>query len=521
MKRSLYWSFLIGIVVLGAFFRFYNLDSIPPGLYPDEAIKGNEGWQAANNGDFKIFYPDNNGREGLWINLIGIFLKIFGHDIVSIRLLPALIGTLTILAIWLLTKELFTQERIALWSSFFLATGFWHINFSRIGFRAILVPFLLSLTFGFLLKGLKTNKFWPFVLAGISFGIGFHTYIAFRFIPLLLIIFLLAWWWQEKGSLKPSGCSLCFKVLLFLAVTFIVALPIGLYFLQNPQDFFGRATDVSIFSSSNPLKAFVWSTVKTLGQFNIVGDHNWRHNYSGRPELLIPVGIFFLIGLLSTIKRLLKRIPDQTQPLSTHAFLLSGFLIMMLPSSLTSEGVPHALRTIGMIPFAMIFAGVGFEAFYQWLLSLQKRGMALLSIKITMVVIIIAIASFEFHKYFLNWAKRNEVKDAFSNYFVQIGRELKTQPADFTKYVIVNQGGVLVNGVPMPAQTVIFEAHDTPNVVYINEDQIPSIKLDDKSVIIPLHFNKEIQKEMENIFGKIFIRTTLNNVFVVSLPNDK
>ena len=32
---------LIGVLALGAFFRFYQITEIPPGLYPDEAMNGN------------------------------------------------------------------------------------------------------------------------------------------------------------------------------------------------------------------------------------------------------------------------------------------------------------------------------------------------------------------------------------------------------------------------------------------------------------------------------------------------
>ena len=56
---------LIAIVSVAALARFYALDRIPPGVYADEAINGNEGIDAVRSGNLKIFYPTNNGREGL------------------------------------------------------------------------------------------------------------------------------------------------------------------------------------------------------------------------------------------------------------------------------------------------------------------------------------------------------------------------------------------------------------------------------------------------------------------------
>src|SRR3989338_6337276 len=45
------------------------LDISPPGLYPDEAMDGNNALSALHTGDFKVFYPPNNGVEGLYANI--------------------------------------------------------------------------------------------------------------------------------------------------------------------------------------------------------------------------------------------------------------------------------------------------------------------------------------------------------------------------------------------------------------------------------------------------------------------
>ncbi len=98
--------FLLIILIIASFFRLWQLDTIPPGLYPDEAINGNEA--ILNPG--QIFYPENNGREGLFINLISLSFLIFGISIWSLKIVPAVIGILTILGLYLLTKELFSTN---------------------------------------------------------------------------------------------------------------------------------------------------------------------------------------------------------------------------------------------------------------------------------------------------------------------------------------------------------------------------------------------------------------------------
>ena len=67
---------LLGILIVAVFFRLFALTNFPSGLYPDEAMNGNNALEAlagpaagGAGGNFKIFYPENNGRGGLFINI--------------------------------------------------------------------------------------------------------------------------------------------------------------------------------------------------------------------------------------------------------------------------------------------------------------------------------------------------------------------------------------------------------------------------------------------------------------------
>ena len=102
--------FLLVILAIAAFFRLWQLDSVPPGLYPDVAINGNEAINSLKTGNFKVFYPENNGREGLMMWLVALSFSIFGVSIWSIKIVAAIIGILTVLGVYLLTKELFLKS---------------------------------------------------------------------------------------------------------------------------------------------------------------------------------------------------------------------------------------------------------------------------------------------------------------------------------------------------------------------------------------------------------------------------
>ena len=474
---------LLSIVALAAFLRLYHITTTPPGLYPDEAMNGNNAAEVAQTGHMQPFYIEDNGREGLYINILASFIKWFGNEPWVVRLPAAIAGILTVLGIYFLASTLFESQAIALLSTFFLATSFWHINFSRIGFRAILAPFCLVWAMYFLLKALKEGSAIPaaepgsrtadsgsqvkpgitrrsiffLAAAGIGYGLGFYTYIAYRITPLLLLL-LIPFFRKTPHFWK--------KMILFLGVAFIVALPIGVYFLQHPGDFFGRTSEIAVTNSGNPIGHFAANIVKTLAMFNFQGDGNWRHNVAGAPELWWPVGILFVIGIGWGIYYLwhwhvLRRKNFKSQNQSSHfntrylafgiCFTFLWFLLALLPAAASDEGLPHALRSILMLPPAILFAAIGGVWLYRFGVRYWAPGA-----KIIAAVFLAAAAFYAYYDYFIVWAENPNVPGAFNADYVAIGNQINTLPASEPKYVVVEAGGVLARGIPVPAETVMF-----------------------------------------------------------------
>src|SRR5436190_23108050 len=96
-KREL--VLILFILAIASFFRFYQLNKFPPGLYPDEAMDGSNGLIANSTGGYKLFYPENNGRMGLYINLQALAIKEFGNTAWALRMVSALFGILTVLGL--------------------------------------------------------------------------------------------------------------------------------------------------------------------------------------------------------------------------------------------------------------------------------------------------------------------------------------------------------------------------------------------------------------------------------------
>ena len=97
-------------------------------------------------GERPIFITSYTGKEVLFFYLAGGLMRLLGESLFTLRLTAALVGLLTVAAVYWLGLELFRDRRVALVAAALLAISFWHLLFSHLGFRAITQPLLQALT---------------------------------------------------------------------------------------------------------------------------------------------------------------------------------------------------------------------------------------------------------------------------------------------------------------------------------------------------------------------------------------
>ncbi len=489
---------LFSILVLALFVRVYHLDSLPAGLYPDEATNGTDGLLANETGDYKLLYTNNYGREGLFINLQALAVKYFGNTIPVLKFWSVAFGTLAVLGLYLLARELYVRRLYASIAAFFLATSYWAINFSRIGFRAIMVTFLLTFCFYFFFKGLRTNRLRDFLFAGLFLGTGLHTYVAFRLAPLILIALLpvlflvyehfFARYWKH--------------MLAFALGAFITAAPMFYDFYQYPEHFSSRTGAVSIFSPEIN-KGDFWGTFgKTFGlslvKYNFWGDQNWRHNYPPYPILDPITGAFFLAGFLflvwETVKLIGVRFRDKLRDvrLVRNWFLLSAFFVMLMPEFLTEEGLPHALRSIGTQMPVYLIALLPIT----WIVN--RARLALASGRVALYSLLafglFFGAAFNLTKYFVFFEHNPNQHGAFNQNFRNMAVYAMSLPDDTMKYIVTNGGGrMMEDGLPVSAQPIKFLTYGKiQNLVYLTPDT--TLRATNSVIILMQHDEKIIER---------------------------
>lgn len=435
MKAPRYHWLAAAVVLLAFLLRVHRFAELPPGLFFDEAFNALDGLAVFRDGYHPVFFEGNNGREPLFIYLQSVFIWLAGTTPFVIRYSAIIIGTLTValtypLALRLLRGEAENRRQmIALLSTFLLATLQWHLNFSRIGFRAIAQPFFEAIVIYLLYRAVQSERRGRafYALSGLALGAGAYTYLSARLIPIGIAALIIAGviWGQRLTKRYAGGVSLA-----ALAAVAAVA-PLAYFYFQNPAAFIGHSKDVSLLNFGG-WRAMVENEVRLLGMFNWAGDVNWRHNLPGRPVFDPVIGLFFIAGVAVMARRLLKALRAR-EGLSGYLAPLVMVPVMLLPS-LLSEGAPHYLRGIGVLPFLVLLPAVGIEAI--WRLRERFRPRMPTRAAGALLLAILAFNTGSTYKaYFGGWAGSDQPYYHFDGVFIDAAEYIKRVDAGIRVYV--------------------------------------------------------------------------------------
>ncbi|MCD6519443.1 MAG: glycosyltransferase family 39 protein [Anaerolineae bacterium] len=346
-------SALLLLMGVAAFLRLVKLDALPPGLYRDEAYNGLDALRVLQ-GWRPIFFEANNGREPLFIYLLAASIGLYGPSPGALRLVSAVVGILTIPALYWLGRELYNR-RIALLAAT-LATGtVWTLNLSRVAFRAVTMPPITALALACLWRGLRDRRLAWMAIGGVFYGLAFYTYLAARFSLLALLLFIIYIAVGQRRLLWFEGW------LVFGLLALLVAMPLASYLASHWQVALERARQVSILNpaiNQGDLWGTLWRhTWYTLRSFFYRGDFIPRHNVPLRPIFDPLLGTAFAVGVVLALSQV------RHEPAWGLALLWLGGLL--LPTIL-AEDAPHMLRGVGILTVLFFFPALGLDALARW-----------------------------------------------------------------------------------------------------------------------------------------------------------
>lgn len=342
--------FMLFCLMVAATLRIPDLAYLAPGLHYDEAANATLVAEIAFDGYRPLFITSYTGKEVLFLYLAAGVTNLVGSSIFTLRLTAVFVSLLTIAATYWAGMELCRDRRIALLAVTLLTVSFWHLLFSRIGFRVNTQPLFQALVVASLLRGYRLNaRPWLFA-AGFFLGLAAYTYLAVRLFPVLLIIALL------PLLLKRLDWLVRWQQTAVVGLTaFLVSAPLLHYFWQHPDTFWVRISQVAPGQTGLTLPE---SLAKSFAMFFLQGDPYIRFNLPERPLFDWFWGGLLLAGWLMLISRWRKLEIDWQK--TSALLLIFAPLIMILPTALaTNEIVPSNIRAFGLIPFIFYLPAIG------------------------------------------------------------------------------------------------------------------------------------------------------------------
>lgn len=460
-RTNKFW-FLLGITIAGALMRLHQLDSLPPGDGYDAAQYGLDALQILD-GKYPIFLTTNFGREVLFSYLVAFVYLFSGPGTFGIHFSSAIIGILTIPAVFLAARELLAgeQELVRSWgpllAALVTAVSYWHLNWSRVGLRVIWIPLLASLIVASLWRGLRTGSRAAFATSGLLLGLTLYTYQAARLLP-LLVLFAFVVSIIARRSLSRRTVE---EMLLTFGLALLVFAPLGLYAWRNPDVFNDRVRQATLVDRSESIREqaqiMLDQSRTALRMYMVEGDNEPQFTIPGRPSLNPFLSLAFLAGILIALWRWKGPV---------YAFLLFWLLLMTVPAMVAGQAAT-AKRALGAFPAVAILIAVGLTVPWQQLLAFADRTesspslvshwrnwlLAGYGIVVTLGLVWTAVTSYR--DYFLRWGLDPGLPAHFQADHSEVGRYIGQLPPEET---------VLVSPFPVSHPAIQLHARRHPNM---------------------------------------------------------
>ncbi len=244
--RDLRLLLAVGVIVgIALVLRVWQLGDIPPTLGGDEGSQGLEAMRVMAGTIANPFTTGWLGVPSMSFYFNALSIAPLGNTMFALRLPWALIGTLTVLVVFLLVKRLFGVMPGLLVATL-LATYHYHIHFSRLGSNQVADTLFVALALLFFYRGYDRRNPLDWALCGITIGVAQYFYAGARFTAIVIIAMLVFFSLRDRARFWRSHGS---GVLVMVAATVLVAAPMIQYALRFPGNYNARINEVGIVQS--------------------------------------------------------------------------------------------------------------------------------------------------------------------------------------------------------------------------------------------------------------------------------
>ncbi len=320
------------IVIMGALIRLIALGSVPGGSFQDEAFVAwnayglwTDGMDSAGN-HFPVYMADwGDGHSALYCWLLVPLYAIVGKAGINrfiIRLPQVIIGTLTLVAVYVLFKKMFGRKA-GIWALFMLAVCPWHITMCRWALDANLAPAFLIFGLVFFIKGLENRRF--LLVSAVLYGLSLYCYaVIWPIVPLMLLLQIIYGLYHKKLSINRWSIIstvvlgiMALPLLLFLVVN-STGNQINLPFMTIPVMGGYRADELALTLPE------MWSNFRRV--ITLLA----RQNIGLSHDILLPHGLFYDIGRVFIVVGFVALVVKMVQKLIKSEFSYEVFVFVQL-----------------------------------------------------------------------------------------------------------------------------------------------------------------------------------------------
>lgn len=410
--RYRYGVGLLLVLVLSAYFRFFHLATLPPGLSNTEASTATNALSIiTKTPSISQLFHQGIGH-GVYLFVVAISVKLLGANSYALRLPSAILGLAGVVMTYFWVKSWFSTK-VALTASILMAVTPWTVGLSRIAVAnsalILVVPTVL------LLITLAVRHRHPALIVTTGLALGLCTTGAAG-IWLLVGLFL---------SLVPSWRKMLSKDkdtlrtgLTISALASLIGIPLAILRFSNFH--------IPVINADT-LGTVISRASITLGMFNIKGDTDFAYNIAGAPLLNLFISLMFLVGILVCFIRLHQ---------SRYRMLIILLTTLLIPV-MAQTNAPSSLTALILAPVALALAANGISYMLEVWYSTFPINSAARTLGTVPIVLLLTISAYQGYKqYFVAWARSPETYTAYNEPATALAGYLNRTNFSGTRYVL-------------------------------------------------------------------------------------
>ena len=366
-----------GLLVTALFVRYLSLSQLPAML---NGIESSLGLEAARINEGVIRNPFGTSwltNPTLLLYFMAVPIRILGQTVTAVRFLSPLIGSITVIAVFILGKRIWGQA-IAILAAILLTGSYLHIHFSRMGMTNIWDPLFALLVLGLIAiawerpsEAENQRGLWSW--AGVFFGLSIFAFTSSRMLPIMLGIIFLLWLLFEREILKKQVGHF----ISFLAIALLTALPMLLFYQNHPDILWERFNLLGIFDGQTG-----WLSQEAdrfgISNWDLFVQQFWNGLFAFNGVLDRSPAFRPLTGLLSFATAVLTVIGFFIALIRIRQFkyklLLVWTLVTLFIGGVFVIESPQSHRLVIASPALAILASIGLVAIGQFVLRAFQSG---------------------------------------------------------------------------------------------------------------------------------------------------